>query len=132
MGKFEKGHPKKGGRKKGTPNKITEDVSALLNQLQSEGLSCDPIELLARVVGNDHAFFDRKSSFTINQRMKAAVELAPYRAPKRKAIEVTTTGGAAPVIIVPEKALGSTWAEKAQAIREDQQQVLQERLGKAP
>lgn len=26
MAKFEKGHPKRGGRKKGTPNKLTADV----------------------------------------------------------------------------------------------------------
>jgi len=79
---------KTGGRSKGTPNKMTVEVQALLDGLIAQGLACDPIEFLARVVANDKAFFNRRGDIPFAVRVKAACELAPYRAPKRKAVEI--------------------------------------------
>lgn len=41
MAKFEKGHPKRGGRKKGTPNKVTADVREFCEAVFA---SVDPIQ----------------------------------------------------------------------------------------
>lgn len=117
---------KTGGRTKGTPNKLTEAVTDLLNGLLAQGLQCDPIEFLARVVANDKAFFNRRGDIPFGVRLKAACELAPYRAPKRKAIEVTGAGGASPVLIIPDKQPNETWEQRAAQIRAEQQKKLQE------
>ena len=116
------------GRPKGSPNRRTKEVLAHLHDLN---IDCDPITFLARVVANDYEALGLKKPLGFGMRMRAAEALAPYTAPKRKAVEVTTQGGATPVIIVPEKSMGGSWAERAQTIREEQQRVLQERLGKA-
>ena len=128
--KFEKGHPRplKAGRKKGTPNKITEAVIDLLNEIMGQGKNCDPVEFLARVVANDKEWFGRKGDISLALRMKAAIELSPYRAPKRKAVEITGAGGVSPVIIIPGKAEGQSWEERAQQVRDEQQRNLQERV----
>lgn len=114
------------GRKKGTPNKLTQAVGELLDSLAAQGLACDPIEFLARLVANDHSWFGRKGSLPIALRMKAAIELAPYRAPKRKAVEVTGNTGPSPVMIIPDKGAAGTWEQRAQELREAQQRTLQE------
>ena len=43
------GHPRWGGRQKGTPNKRTQDVIGLL-----EALGCDPIEGMARIAMDEN------------------------------------------------------------------------------
>jgi hypothetical protein len=69
------GTPKTGGRKKGTPNRLTRDVSERL-----EALGCDPIEGMARIAMNP------KTKPELRARMFA--ELAQYVYPKRKATEI--------------------------------------------
>ena len=76
---------RRGGRKKGTPNKGTVDVAATLRRL-----GCDPIAGMARIALSDDAGIDLRA------RMFA--ELAQYVAPKRKATEVTGPGGG-PVVV---------------------------------
>lgn len=46
--KFQKGHPKHGGRKSGAHNKITRDVEGLLNKL-----GCNPLEGLATIASDE-------------------------------------------------------------------------------
>lgn len=69
-----KGH-KTGGRTVGTPNRKTQEISALL-----ESLSCNPIEGMARIATNE------AHSPELRGRMFA--ELAQYVYPKRKAVEL--------------------------------------------
>ena len=69
---------KTGGREKGTPNKRTQDVLEKLEQL-----GCDPIEGMARIAQQAEEEGDK----VLAARMYT--ELAPYIAPKRKAIEQT-------------------------------------------
>ncbi len=71
---------KTGGRKKGTPNKRTQEV---IDQLTA--LKCDPIEGMAKIA------LDEKNSSELRGRMFS--ELAQYIAPKRKAIEHSGEGG---------------------------------------
>ncbi len=71
---------KTGGRKKGTPNKRTQEV---IDQLTA--LDCDPIEGMARIA------LDDQNSSELRGRMFS--ELAQYIAPKRKAIEHRGEGG---------------------------------------
>jgi len=65
---------KTGGRKKGTPNKITVEVIELLEQL-----NCNPVEGLARLA---------LESNCEEMKFKAYKELAQYVAPKRRAIDL--------------------------------------------
>lgn len=69
---------KTGGRTRGTPNKRTQDVMEKLEQL-----GCDPIEGMARIARQAEEEGDK----VLAARMYT--ELAPYIAPKRKAIEQT-------------------------------------------
>ena len=69
---------KTGGRSKGTPNRRTQDVIEKL-----ESLDCDPIEGMARIAQQAEADGDKNLAATMYK------ELAPYVAPKRKAIEQT-------------------------------------------
>jgi hypothetical protein len=62
------------GRKKGKPNKTTQDVAERLAQLK-----CDPIEGMALIAQDPEN--------TPELRGKMFAELAQYVAPKRKAIE---------------------------------------------
>jgi hypothetical protein len=66
---------KTGGRKAGTPNKRTVEVTERLREL-----GCDPIEGMARLA------MDEKNTPELRGRMHA--ELASYVAPKRKALEL--------------------------------------------
>jgi hypothetical protein len=69
---------KTGGRTKGTPNNRTQDVIEKLVELD-----CDPIEGMARIAQQAEADGDKNLAAQIYK------ELAPYVAPKRKAIEQT-------------------------------------------
>ncbi len=87
------GRPKgSGGRPKGSLTKRTVEV---MDQL--EKLGADPISWLAytmlddrKALGLPHAKKD--PSILYEYRLKAAIELCSYVAPKRKAIDVTTGG----------------------------------------
>lgn len=83
MAKFQKGHTKLGGRKAGTPNKISLDVRAKLSEM-----GCDPIEGLARV-----GMATEKDSPAIAARCYG--ELANYVHAKRRAVELTGPDGSA-------------------------------------
>ena len=65
---------KTGGRKKGTPNKRTQEI-----QTKLETLGCDPIERMARIATDE--------ANPPELRLKAYSDLAPYLYPKRKAVE---------------------------------------------
>ena len=65
------------GRKKGVPNKATQEIIDKL-----DGLNCDPIAGLAEVARESMIDRDFKTAAT------AYKELAQYVAPKRKAIEI--------------------------------------------
>lgn len=75
---FQKGHPKHGGKKSGTHNKITRDVAALLDKL-----NCNPLEGLATIA------VDKDVEMPIRARCYA--ELAKYVHPQLKAIEHSGT-----------------------------------------
>jgi hypothetical protein len=70
------GH-KTGGRKAGTPNRKTDEISALL-----ESLGHNPIEAMVRIATDPNASLELRG--TMN------AELAQYVYPKRKAVEVAT------------------------------------------
>jgi hypothetical protein len=67
---------RRGGRQKGTPNKVTQEIVEKLRVL-----GCDPIEGMARIA------IDPESKPEL--RLRAYTELAQYVAPKRKALEMT-------------------------------------------
>lgn len=69
---------KTGGRKAGTPNTRTQNVTEKL-----EAMGCDPIEAMARMAMEAEAEDDK----TLAKSLYA--ELAPYYTPKRKAVEQT-------------------------------------------
>lgn len=85
---------KTGGRQKGTPNKKTQVIEEIL-----ENLNCRPIEILAAVANGDPLkarigvaeleddFLEGPVLPTLDQRIAAAKELCQYVYPKRKAIE---------------------------------------------
>ena len=72
--------PEGSGRKKGVPNKRTAEIAELLASLK-----CDPISGMARIALN------KKNPVEIRARMFA--ELAQYRFPKRRAIDMGTEDG---------------------------------------
>lgn len=85
---------RRGGRTKGTPNKRTLATIGFVEAITQ----IDPLQFLADVVNDDVSRVKPKiitmdgvlvelPSFTFEHRMKAAVELAQYLHPKRKAIE---------------------------------------------
>ncbi len=92
---MKKGEAKTGGRQKGTPNKRTSAIEAMLKRK-----GCDPLEFLADVVvgktkvplthitSKTGKLVTIKGLPTLDQRLSAARELAQYIAPKRKAIEI--------------------------------------------
>jgi hypothetical protein len=69
------GHPKTGGRQKGTPNRATQDVAEKI-----AALGCDPIEGLAKIA------MDGKNSAEL--RARCYMDLAQYVHPKRKPVDV--------------------------------------------
>ncbi|UEM08077.1 hypothetical protein JL101_035360 (plasmid) [Skermanella rosea] len=85
---------RRGGRQKGTPNRRTLATVGYVDVITQ----IDPLEFLADVINDDVSRIRPKivtldgslielPSFTFEQRMKAAVELAQYKHAKRKAIE---------------------------------------------
>jgi hypothetical protein len=66
------------GRPRGSKNRFTLAV-----EMRLEEIGLDPIEFLAGVVLNDDG------AWTADHRLRAAIELAAYVAPKRKAVEMT-------------------------------------------
>jgi hypothetical protein len=72
---------KTGGRKKGTPNKRTEGVKEVL-----DNLGCDPIRNLAKASEKAESDEDWNLFYNVNK------ELAKYCYSQRKAIEVNDEG----------------------------------------
>ena len=81
MALFQKGKPKTGGRKKGSPTRLAREVQAKM-----EELGCDPIEGMARLAMNE--------SLDPGLRGKMFSELAQYVYPKRKSVEHSGPDGA--------------------------------------
>ena len=79
---FQPGHPKVGGRKLKSKNKITRDVAGLLDKL-----GVNPIEGMAMIAA------DPTADLPIRARMHA--ELAKYTVPQLRSIEVTGKDGKA-------------------------------------
>src|SRR4051812_48490399 len=77
------------GRPRGSKNRFTLAVE---QRLQEIGL--DPIAFLAGVVLNDDG------AWTPDHRLRAAIELAQYVAPKRKAVEHTGEAVTRPFVII--------------------------------
>ena len=73
---------KTGGRRRGTPNKLTQSVIDRLHEL-----GCDPIEGMAKIAADEAA--------PVELRARMFAELAQYIAPKRKAIDHDLTPDAA-------------------------------------
>lgn len=71
---FQKGQPKIGGRKAGTPNRATLHVQEILDRLK-----CDPVTIMATIC------MDQNNPAEL--RAKMAAELCQYIYPKRRAIE---------------------------------------------
>lgn len=94
-----KGHPKYGGRKKGTPNKTTLPLEE-----KARELGVDPFEILLRFAAGDweglgydaEIYHQEKPDgsvrmgyvITPNMRLTAAGEACQYIYPKRKAVEL--------------------------------------------
>ena len=78
------GSPKTGGRKKGTPNKKSQDVQAKL-----DALGCDPIEGMAKIAQQAMSEGDLPLAGNMFK------ELAQYVTPKLKSIEHTGKDGEA-------------------------------------
>ena len=72
---FKKGHKKIGGKKKGTPNKATQDHRDLINKLISS-----PEQLL-----KDLASLEPK------ERIDATIKLLEYTTPKQSRVETNVT-----------------------------------------
>jgi hypothetical protein len=73
---------KYGGRKKGTPNKVTVQKAELIKQLVPDG--SDPITFWMQLLKDPNTPLDI--------RMIAARDVAPYRHPKLASIEARTGG----------------------------------------
>lgn len=103
-----KGTPKTGGRQKGTPNKIRDEVRELIEST----LGASPFERMARLAqelldgtrtlvvpamvrenGESHAITEESDAKAIEVATKLLTELAQYCAPKRKAVELSGPGG---------------------------------------
>lgn len=85
-GKFTTGTAKKGGRTKGTPNKVNKDAKELMDALVLHGL--------------DHAkkLFDRSAKKSPSRALAVLARFAEYRLPKLARIENTGPGGGPQVI----------------------------------
>ncbi|WP_321471117.1 hypothetical protein [uncultured Paludibaculum sp.] len=82
---FQPGHPRYGGRKKGSPLKRTKEAREIADKLNFH-----PVEFLARCAQGEMPNPD--GSVTVldtAQRLDAAKSVAPYIAPKLQATQVT-------------------------------------------
>jgi hypothetical protein len=102
MGK-PKGSKKTGGRQKGTLNKFTWNV-----QQMAEDLGVNPFEIMLKIAANDWRGLGYENEFTfvatasgdvksmpyitLKDRLEASSKLAPFIAPTKKAVEVSTDG----------------------------------------
>ena len=75
---------KTGGRRKGTPNKRTQQAAELL-----QGLDCDPICGMAEIAAN--------TEHPIELRARMYAELAHHVYPKRKAVDLYHDGADQPI-----------------------------------
>lgn len=74
------GHPKSGGRGKGTPNRATAELRARIE-------AADPVKVLIDVAnGNVEAL---GATPTVDQRLSAAIHLTKKIAPDLKAVEMS-------------------------------------------
>lgn len=71
--KFEAGHEKVGGRKKGTPNRLTENLEIALAEM-----NLDPVAILTRLM----------PKLPPEKQADIALNLMGYLYPRRKAIEI--------------------------------------------
>ena len=74
---------RRGGRRKGTPNKRTAAVAETL-----EALGCDPVEGMARIAMDE--------TVELSIRAQMFKELAQYVAPKRRALDMQADMNMAP------------------------------------
>ena len=86
-GHFKKGKPRAidAGRRKGTPNKRTEELSSLV-----AAADFTPFEFLVRAYTN--TLFNRegaKLEVTMDQRIVCAKELCQFLMPKKRSVEVS-------------------------------------------
>jgi hypothetical protein len=98
---FQKGQPKRGGRVKGTPNKVHGEIEEKLKKL-----GCDPIAGLAAIAMDQ--------SVDVKTRAHCYSELAQYIAPKRKALEHSgeISNGGGGVLVVPAEMSMEQWLAK--------------------
>lgn len=103
-----KGHPKTGGRTKGTPNKNTQELIELADKL-----SVNPFEILLMIADGDWKGLGyptksrtqwtpsgieyEEDTITVEMRLSAAKEACQYLYPKRKAVELSAGDGYEPV-----------------------------------
>jgi len=83
-----KGHPRYGGRKKGTPNKPTQDLMAIC-----EKHGCNPFEGMVMIAMRET---DQDKQFDKFER------IAQYVFPKRKAIEGLADGAGSTALLSAE------------------------------
>lgn len=83
---------RRGGRKKGTPNKRTAKAAKTIQETLDR-IGCDPLEAMLEIAQEARKQGDLQLSLT------AYKELAQYVAPKRKAVEVSGNDEKDPVKI---------------------------------
>lgn len=96
-GNFKPGHPRFGGRKKGSQNKRTREVQEILDRLDFH-----PVEFLA-IVASTGQMPNPDGSFTAVdavERLGAAKAIAPFCAPRLQAVEAQVNGIAEPQLSV--------------------------------
>lgn len=85
MGKFQPGHPRVGGRKKGTPNKNRVPAQELADRL-----GINPYEiLLLFAAGDAEALGLKKDELGPAARVKAAAEASKYVKAQMRTVDVT-------------------------------------------
>ena len=75
------------GRPRGSKNKRTEEVEAMLARV-----GCDPLEILASIASNNTAALGEEQPIPISLRLKAASDLACYVAPRLRSSTVEVSG----------------------------------------
>lgn len=78
---FQKGGKKLGGRKKGTPNKLTADKKALMSAIVDYGLT------------NGERWLERVARKNPARALEALAKLAEYTLPKLAKTDVNVSGG---------------------------------------
>ena len=91
-----------GGRKKGTPNKKSQDFADKYDELAEK--HGDPVEILFEMI------IDKEADRSV--RRAAASDLLQYRFSKRKAVEVEITGEVVNKVISAEPLSTEQWEEQ--------------------